>query len=405
MAATAAASLPAASLARAGVREHAGTIAPMDGLRGVAVAWIVLFHFTVLRDAALDPWAAAIASVPAFARAVASGPFAVDLFFILSGFLLSLPWLIHARRGLPAPDARAFYARRVRRIVPAYYMHVALLFLVVMPLLHGAAYWRSDLYVYAFNAVAHALFIHNTTPLTSGSLGVNGALWTLAIEAQFYALLPLLGPLFARAPWRSLAAATAIAIAWVAASRHGFDALVAAFLAAGAHWQWQEQSIRGLLAIQFPAWLAHFALGAAMAHVWQRWRPAGALTAALFAACAAILAVLGTGRVAPLGEHSGTITVAALGGVVLAAALDRGAIAAALGRGPLAFVGRISYSAYLWHLPLLLVMQRHASLVPALFFPAYLASVIGVGWLSWRFVEQPFMHARGRASAIPPPAP
>ncbi|HET9580812.1 MAG TPA: acyltransferase [Usitatibacter sp.] len=403
-----AAGLEAPARAGESVRAQAGSIAPMDGLRGVAVAWIVLFHFLVLGSAATDPWIAAVARVPTLEAAIRGGPFAVDLFFLLSGFLLSLPWLLAARRGRPAPDVRRFYARRFWRIVPAYYVQLAALFVVVMPLLHGLAYWRSDLYVYAFNALAHALFLHNVTPLTSGSLGANGALWTLAVEAQFYALLPLLGPLFARAPWRSLALSVAISAAWVAGSQHGFDALVRAGMELGRHWQWPEDAIRRLLAIQFPAWLAHFALGAALARAWLGWRPNTGryAPAMLFWACIAILAAALAGGLRPLGELSWLVPVGALGGIMLAAATGRAGFAAtALGRGPLAFLGRISYSAYLWHLPLLLVLQRHAHVAPWALLPLYLASVISIGWLSWRWIEQPFMRRHAHGSASPRPAP
>jgi peptidoglycan/LPS O-acetylase OafA/YrhL len=70
-------------------------------------------------------------------------------------------------RGQPAPSAREFYGRRVRRIVPAYYAQLVLLFAIVVPLLRGWDYWKSDLYVYLYNLVAHATFLHNTTPLSS----------------------------------------------------------------------------------------------------------------------------------------------------------------------------------------------------------------------------------------------
>jgi peptidoglycan/LPS O-acetylase OafA/YrhL len=65
-----------------------------------------------------------------------------------------------------------------------------------------------------------------------------------------------------------------------------------------------------------------------------------------------------------------------------------------LGRGALAFVGRVSYSAYLYHLPLLLVMQKYLAPAGASFALAYLALVLFVAWISWRFVERPFLARR-----------
>lgn len=338
------------------VRAEAGEIATIDGLRGISVIWILLFHFTVLR--ASDPWTAALRETPVVGTVIARGPLAVDLFFLISGFLLTLPWLVRAREGRPAPDTRAFYVRRIRRIVPAYYLHLALLFALVMPLLLGTTYWRHDLYVYGANAIAHAAFVHNLSPLTSASLGVNGALWTLAVEAQFYALLPLLAPLFTRAPRRTLAAAGLVSALWLWNADHGFDALVRWHVEMGARWDWREDAIRRFLGMQLPAYAFTFACGAALARAWLVHR-----------------------RKSPV------------------------AVAFALGRGPLAFMGRISYSAYLWHLPLLLLMQARIGVAGAAFFPLYVGCVCAVGWLSWRFVERPFMRASEPVRGSPPRAP
>jgi peptidoglycan/LPS O-acetylase OafA/YrhL len=111
-------------------------------------------------------------------------------------------------------------------------------------------------------------------------------------------------------------------------------------------------------------------------------------------------------RMDPAEAPARMISIGAVGAIVFAAAasadrLSRGLLA----RGPLAFVGRISYSAYLWHLPLLLLLQARTPLAPAIFFPAYVATVLAVGWISWRWVERPFMQARANALAGPPRAP
>jgi peptidoglycan/LPS O-acetylase OafA/YrhL len=384
-----------------GVRAEAGELPAFDGLRGIAVAWIVLFHFMVLRGAA-DPWAAMLGSLPVAGPLLGQGAFAVDLFFLLSGFLLTLPWLLRARDRRPAPNTKAFYLRRVRRIVPAYAVNVACLFLVVMPLLHGVAYWRADLYVYLLNAVAHALFVHNLSPLTSGSMGANGALWTLAVEAQVYVLLPLLAPFVARAPWRSLAAGLALALGWQAAARHGMDSLVRGVMDAGA--QWSEEDVRRWLLMQWPAYAGHFALGGALARLWIARRvPVGAATPLAVAGVAivAIAASLSSdeaSRIAALAGLATLVTAAACAGP--AALVSR-----MLASGPLAFLGRISYSAYLWHLPLLLVLLARTRLAGAAVLPAYLAAVLAVGWLSWRALERPFTRRSATARAIPPPSP
>ncbi|HEY4997605.1 MAG TPA: acyltransferase family protein, partial [Usitatibacter sp.] len=110
------------------VRAEAGSIPGLDGLRGVAVLWVIFFHAYVLRPESGDPWMDLVARSPFVEPVVGAGYLGVDLFFLISGFLLALPWFVHAMRGTPAPSARAFYARRARRIAPAYYAQLVLLF-------------------------------------------------------------------------------------------------------------------------------------------------------------------------------------------------------------------------------------------------------------------------------------
>ncbi|MGZ5036690.1 MAG: acyltransferase family protein [Usitatibacter sp.] len=389
------------------VRSEAGSIPALDGLRGVALLWVVLFHVHVLRIAG-DPWMALADRARWAGALLGSGYLGVDLFFLLSGFLLALPWLARGLRGAPAPSAREFYIRRVRRIVPAYYVQLALLFAVVLPLLRGWDYWRSDLYVYLYNLAAHAAFLHNTTPLSSGSMGVNGALWTLAVEAQFYLLLPLVAPLASRRPYLSLAAALAIAIAWRFAAPDGLESLVAMEAAFGKHWGWSEESIRSMLLHQLPAYGAHFVLGMVLARAWLARRAAAraaprGLDVALFAALGVLGAAIAVDdRLAR--SFTWGMPLLALAFALWWAAHSPRALAL-LGAGPLAFTGRVSYSAYLVHLPLLLVWKRDMQwLPPWASLPLYLAALFALAWLSWRFVERPFL-ARSYAAREREPTP
>ena len=387
------------------MREEIGTIAPIDGLRGLAVLWVVAFHLVVMRSAAgiADPWIEALARTPTLDAIARNGYLGVDLFFLLSGFLLAAPWFMHARAGIAPPAASGFYLRRVRRIVPAYYLQLVFLFALVLPLLHGRKYWRSDLYVDLWNAAAHALFLQNTSPLTSGSLGANGALWTLAVEAQFYLLLPLAAPFFVRAPWRSFAAAAALALAWQWGAAHGLQGWVRTGLAWGAHWAWSEANVRDVLAIQLPAFAAHLALGMALAGAWVRSRgaPLRALARIALAALAiALLAAQLGGRVPLPKEHARMVPMLALALFLwLAVTAKHGFAARVLGGGALAFAGRVSYSAYLYHVPLLLLWDADARGRGGwLALPAYLAALASIAWISWRYVERPFLEGRFRRS-------
>ncbi|HEX3097366.1 MAG TPA: acyltransferase [Usitatibacter sp.] len=391
---------------REGVRAEVGDIPVLDGLRGIAVIWVVAFHFVVLREG--DAWVEALHAMPALDALVRNGYLGVDLFFLLSGFLLALPWLAHANAGLPPPSAKAFYVRRARRILPAYYVQLVLLFLVALPLLLGRSYWRRDLYVYLWNGVAHGLFLQGTSPLTSGSMGINGALWTLPIEVQFYLLLPLVVAFFIRAPRRALAAAIAISLGWQWAAAHGLGPLVGLELRLGEHWHWPEATVREMLSAQLPAFLGHFALGIVLARAWLARRHGSAPMAAPFAALAgaALLAVSVAGLVPLPPEHIRLVPSAGLTLLFYAAVTSRARpVALALGRGPLTLAGRISYSAYLCHLPILAVWNTRPSIFGGwLSLPGYALVVFTVSWVSWRWIEQPFLRvrraiARGSANA------
>jgi peptidoglycan/LPS O-acetylase OafA/YrhL len=309
----------------------------------------MLFHYAVLAPAQGDPWLALLAHASVLDAIVRHGWAGVDVFFVLSGFLLGLPWLARAARGEQAPSALAFYRRRFWRLAPAYYAHLAVLFGAVLPLLGGAALIRSDLYVVGWNIVAHALFLQQATPLTAPSLGLNGALWTLTLEVQFYALLPLLAPMFARRPFAMLLAGLAAAVAWRVGAAHSLGPLVIAVQTVGRHWAWSEAAVRAFLAPQLPAYLGHFALGIALGSVWL--------------------------------EHR------------------RGATSVARREGLLDRIGRVSYSAYLWHVPVLLLLGRYAAPHGTwALLPLYLAATFAIAALSWRYLEPPFAGWRRRGS-------
>src|SRR6185436_3378594 len=97
---------PSSPSPRDGVRASVGNIAAIEGLRGVAVLLVVFFHYAIVLDPRFaDPWIALVDSAIATKVVVRNGMLGVDLFFLISGFLLVLPWLRHREEGLAAPDA------------------------------------------------------------------------------------------------------------------------------------------------------------------------------------------------------------------------------------------------------------------------------------------------------------
>jgi peptidoglycan/LPS O-acetylase OafA/YrhL len=392
------------------VRSQVGHLDGIEALRAIAVTWVVLFHYLVVREAhpVADPWNAWVAASTAANAIVRNGPLGVELFFLITGFLLVLPWARHASEGGARPRIRDFYVRRIRRIVPAYYVHLALLFLVFLPLLQGLHHAWANRGLVAFNAVAHSAFLHYTTPLSSASLSLNGALWSLTLEAQFYLLLPLLAPLFVRAPLACSVALFAVAGLWRRLALDDLDGLVALQMAIGSRWDVTEAAVRHLLLTQLPGYLGHFAAGMAIGWMWWRRRDrlvsrdeALAWLLALAAGLGAMYWAYALGGGAVLGRTGfWLVSIAGLSALMLASVRGGPAMALLLAHRPVLFVGRTSYSIYLYHVPILLAWNRFGILEASLWsLPLYLAAVLAAGWLSYTLVERPFLS---RASSVPP---
>ena len=391
------------------VRCEVGEVAAVEALRGFAVLLVILFHYVVIRPAhAADPFVAWVLATRPVEVVLFNGNLGVELFFLISGFLLVLPWALHEAQGRAAPSARDFYVRRVRRIVPAYYVQLVLLFVLFAPLLTSVPFLRENAALVAYNAAAHAAFLHYTTPLSSASLGINGALWTLTLEAQFYLLLPLLAPLVVRRPVTWCVLLVAVGAAWRWLAQHDLRALVDGLLALGAPWQVAESAVRHLLATQLPAFLGHFGAGMGLGVAWLklRGRVSGAREqalwlAALASALALLYALYGFAGVDQVGREAATLLTLAAIAVAFFAVVEGSALAARVVTvRPLLAAGRLSYSAYLYHVPLLLLACRYLPLPGSwLALPGYLALLFAAAWVSHRFVEQPFMRARQRRAA------
>ncbi len=155
------------------------TIPVLDGVRALACLSVIEYHLALMTH---DTHLWSYQSLPLASAVVLSGNAGVMLFFVLSGFLLFLPYARSILLDLPWPDARQFYLRRALRIIPGYY--TALLFLVTLqhPEYLQPQHWQQlSLFL---------LFFMDSTSTTFQQ--INGPFWTLAIEWQFYLLLPLI---------------------------------------------------------------------------------------------------------------------------------------------------------------------------------------------------------------------
>lgn len=156
-------------------------IPELDGLRGIAISLVLLGHYFV------NPWQTIPGSYAAYLQAALRlTAIGVDLFFVLSGFLIG-GILVDKRSS--ANYFRAFYARRFFRIFPLYYA-VLCAFAIAVHFLRGSEWLLKD----PLPAWSYFAYVQNYLMGTKGSFGPNflGITWSLAIEEQFYLTLPLL---------------------------------------------------------------------------------------------------------------------------------------------------------------------------------------------------------------------
>jgi peptidoglycan/LPS O-acetylase OafA/YrhL len=229
-----------------------------DGFRAFAALSVVLYH--CLYGAGLP-----LLGSDLVRNYLAAGFVGVDFFLVLSGFLLFLP--VAAARGTFG-DLRSYALRRVTRILPAYYVALAATVGLLFFLSQTKAYGLTRHSV-GLNLLLHATFLQHNVGSALGlpeGFGINGAVWTLSIEALFYAVLPMVAVRFFRRPVVGLGLGLGIAAAWRLAVAH--SGLHVASLAGVA----TPGAARVILITQFPSFAGHFALGMTAAWLFVKMR-------------------------------------------------------------------------------------------------------------------------------------
>lgn len=362
------------------ITHPSGHIPPLTGARGFAAIWVVLFH---LWQAQEQPHIglAFLDLTPFFA----CGYFGVDLFFVLSGYLLAIPYIQARMNGHAQPSLRIFWCNRLKRVLPAYLTQLAILFGV-------AAFLGKEITLQEI--ATHLTLSFNLFDNTSS---FNPVYWSMPVEWDFYVILPLLALGFARRsglPWilplAIVLSLTSRALCVAALSAWGMDGLP--------YYRW---------IIQLPARLDQFVFG--MAAAWLvlagRGRPIAKLAGPIGFAIAAFLAI----NVAPLGDifahaktpwiyFQATLLGLAAACLILATALNPSGVAArALSSRSAVFLGTVSYSLYLWHYPILDWLQT-LNWLPlygvAFSFTAVVICVF-VATISYVVVESPFLRRYG----------
>ena len=151
----------------------------VDGVRAIAVLWVVVLHMVWFQSWIFPEQASAIFSIPATAW-VSNGALGVDLFFVISGFLIGSILFGEFKKSGGILFSR-FYVRRFLRLIPVYTVVMAL----GLYFLHGIA--GLPKWGHAQHSWANILYINNFLPIAKQYMGWC---WSLAIEEKFYLIFP-----------------------------------------------------------------------------------------------------------------------------------------------------------------------------------------------------------------------
>lgn len=368
---------------------HRGLIPALDGVRGIAILLVLIHHFTLYRPTrGIDHW---IAAVPV------GGWMGVDVFFVLSGFLIT--GILLDSRDSPH-YFKSFYARRSLRIFPLYYLvlflalivlpHFATLHTVIVGPYENPPAWPYWTYLTNFS-VADRDLVHGWLDLA----------WSLAIEEQFYivwAVVMFVCPVRWVGP---LCAAILIGepIARAIAIANGVPALSIYMLT------WFR--LDGLAMGALLAWL--------LRRGWLEKLSAG-VTPAVAAGLAALVAItVASGDawwMTPLMQRYGFSVVAFTAAAMVIAAVHKPADSLwtrALSAGWLRAFGKYSYCLYLTHLPVMRLMRAYVfdpfdyealAIAPwigqVLFYLVATIPSFALAWVSWRVFEAPILRLKAK---------
>jgi len=167
-----------------------GRVIPeIEGLRFTAIGAVVAYHIGFFLAVGYPPYWATPDENPWNTHVVLEGRHGVELFFVISGFVLALPFAAHYLGRAPAVELKRYLFRRLVRIVPPYILVLLVVFACKVWFLGQSA---RDLFPHL---VASVFYLHGLA-YAHGSVIVPVA-WTLEIEIQFYLLMPALAFLFA----------------------------------------------------------------------------------------------------------------------------------------------------------------------------------------------------------------
>jgi len=370
-------------------QSHRGYIGSLTGLRGFAALWVMLYHTWVTSKPhrmEVDIGNATIDFTPLFSGGWAG----VEFFFVLSAFLLTLPFARWACGEREYPSVWPYLVRRFKRVFPAFWTQLLILLVIA---------YTTKLYVFPASKglISHFFMAFNLPPLWVKP--INGVWWTLPTEFLFYLLLLPLGYLLKTRSTRVL--------------------LLVLLMGTWLYRWWvfqnfQDQGVGKMVVLMgnilgafdlfiigtFCAWL--------YVSKYQHNRPQVPPTIFLVLGIAGVVLCLYSIQWVDPGYWEGhwllyvknTLIGISIASIVVSVLMGSKWALGLFGNPVIMHAGIISYSVYLWHLPVLYVLSKWSFMVnySGYRLPLMLAFSIPLVWLlsycSYRWVERPFLQRR-----------
>jgi peptidoglycan/LPS O-acetylase OafA/YrhL len=371
-------------------------IAGFDGLRAVAALSVFVVHFQQFSGLG------GTVGIIDFERWMVNGNTGVALFFILSGFLLSAPFWREIKQG-SFVNVRRYMVNRAVRIIPIYYC--CLFGLLALKGFEGN-------YVNFNNVMSHLFFLHNLKDYQV--MSVNPPFWTLAVEFQFYLLLPVLFLLFAKLGFKGAQILCLLFIPLIYIAYRFFMQYLETYQAWPIRlpliWPFgiAIESVKGFsLTYSLFAHLPHFLIGVVAASFFTL-KSSVSTTKQMLAECVfwvsgvLVIAILAT----PLdhifqldyGRYNFPFVPVLLGFIVFCAPYTRFA-KAILEFTPIKWIGVVSYGLYIFHYPIQKALVQGFALFDIkaneevlLFALLSLAITLIFSYLSYELIESPLLR-------------
>ena len=379
-------------------------ISGADGLRALACLLVVWHHTTQRFNP--EKSAAWIQGIHFFGMRAEVG---VSLFFVLSGCLLSLPFWYSFVNASPTPKLWFYAINRAARIIPAYWFNLLLCTLVAL--------WVFDLNINWWRLISGLLFINSYHYSSFFPAELNGPLWSIGLEVSCYVLLPAVLFLIIKNTQR-ISAAFAGVVGCIVVLQILNPFIINTFMLNNKSKGWQY-GLTGGAKQWLPYWnigsfFTQFLCGSLAALIIIVLRARGTLksltfdlSAVLFATAAIWLVANGLEPGAPNSftkqPYMAPFFAILMAGVIVSASLST-QVYKLLDNKLFQWIAKISFSIYLWHMFLIVIIERK-------FFSKYLyygltdlsewvmiSSIVLIGSIilaatSWRFLESPILKS------------